>query len=170
MLKTMLKEDFEIGDRFGISVQVAVPLPDCCKIDRRRHLRQCCDSALKRQHLPRLHTLHSSVFTPDKGHCFLPPDMVKMVCGWDLLLKRTCWWYAGMIWCSALLLVSIVLQIAGAKTATTGSAAVGVVVLISTSVLRGSGISGPEEWQIPSWKRRKDANYGAALQGSMASR
>jgi hypothetical protein len=37
-------------------------------------------------------SLHGSFFTPDKGHCFLPPDMVRMVCGWDLVLKRTRWW------------------------------------------------------------------------------
>jgi hypothetical protein len=47
---------------------------------------------------------------------------------------------------------------------------VGIVVLICTSLLRGSGISGREEWQILAWKRRCNTNYGAALRGSMPSR
>jgi hypothetical protein len=91
-------------------------------------------------------SLHGSVFVYDKSHCFISLDIVRMVCGRDPVLKRTWWWYAGMLWRSTLLLTSIALQIAGAKTATTGSAAVGIVVLICTSILRGSGISGPEEW------------------------
>jgi len=32
-------------------------------------------------------SLHGSIFVYDKGHCFISLDIVRMVCGWDLVLK-----------------------------------------------------------------------------------
>lgn len=115
-------------------------------------------------------SIHGSVYTPDRGHCFLPPNIVRSICGWDLKLRRTSQWYLGLLWFSLVLLMSIVLQISGLKVTTAGSGIMSIVFLLATSVLRGSGVSGREEWLIPRWKRRGNANYGARLQGAVSSR
>ena len=75
-----------------------------------------------------------------------------------------------MAWFSGFLVLSIVLQIAGSKVATTRSEVMSIVLLLATSVLRGAGSSGSESWMIPRWKRRKNAAYAVALQGQIRSR
>ena len=77
---------------------------------------------------------------------------------------------AGMIWFIMLLLLSVILQVAGSSVSTLWSDVVGIVVLLGTSILRGVGISSPEEWQIPRWKRRAGATYGASLVGALVAR
>ncbi|CCX30344.1 hypothetical protein FPQ18DRAFT_398856 [Pyronema domesticum] len=115
-------------------------------------------------------SLHGSVFTLDYGHCFLSPKVIRLICSYDLQLIRPRGWYVGMFWGGFLLALSIILQIAGSQSATVGSEIVGIIILISTAVLRGIGLSGPEEWQIPRWKKRKNANYGAVMVGLFTSR
>ncbi|OQU98471.1 hypothetical protein CLAIMM_04256 [Cladophialophora immunda] len=114
--------------------------------------------------------LQGTTFTPVQGSCRVPLDIVKLICQWDLILTRSCAWYGGMIWCAAYLGVSIVLQIAGAKVATVPAEVMAVVILILTSVVRGTGVSGSEERMIPSWKVKPDTAYGATLLGKMMSR
>lgn len=113
-------------------------------------------------------SLHGSIYTPDYGTCNVPLEVIRAVCSWDLEFSRRWSWYVGMLWFASMLLCSIVLQVAGTKCATIGSEIMGVFLLLVTSVLRGSGISGREEWLIPRWKCR--AQYGAKLQGVLESR
>lgn len=115
-------------------------------------------------------SLHGSVFVRDKGHCDVSSDVLHFLCSKTLELQRPWQWYLSVLWCAFLLIISIVLQIVHTHVACTGSVIIGVIVLLATSVMRGTGISGPEEWQIPIWKRRKNASYGASLQGALASR
>ena len=115
-------------------------------------------------------SLHGSVFTEDKGTCYLPAHVVRKICSSDLELCRTPGWVAGMAWCGLQLALSMVLQIAASQGAVVGSEVLGIVVLIVTAVLRGIGLSGPEEWQIPAWKMRPGASYGAIMVGLFASR
>lgn len=115
-------------------------------------------------------SLHGSVFLRDKGHCSISSETVRFLCNSTLRLQRPWQWYTSVLWCGLLLVASMVLQVVGTHTATTGSVVVGVFILLTTSVLRGSGISGPEEWQIPVWKRRRGTNYGAPLQGALSAR
>jgi len=74
------------------------------------------------------------------------------------------------VWSSLFLLISILLQIAGAQIATIGSESMAVALLMVTALARGRGVSGPEEWLISQWRMRRGANYGAALVGRMVSR
>jgi len=115
-------------------------------------------------------SLHGSVFTSDNGHCYLSLRVFRSVCKYDLQLFRPRSWYLGMSWCGFLLALSIILQIVGSQSATVGSEILGIVMLILTALLRGIGLSGPEEWQIPKWKIRKGANYEADLIGLLSSR
>jgi len=115
-------------------------------------------------------SLHGSVYLADKGYTYISSELVEYVCTRKLVLCRPWQWYTSVVWCAFLLAISIALQIVGTRTANTGSVIVGVIVLLGTSVMRGSGISGPEEWQVPGWKRRKGTSYGATLQGSLGSR
>jgi hypothetical protein len=69
-----------------------------------------------------------------------------------------------------MLLLSIGLQIAGSQVATVESEIFSVAVLLVTSLTRGYGLSGPETWLIPRWRRRAGAQYGAVLVGKMESR
>lgn len=115
-------------------------------------------------------SLHGSVFVNDQGTCGVPCDIVKLVSRWRLTIRRSWHWHMGMIWFSLFLLLSITLQIASSTVATTRSQVLSIVLLISTSVLRGAGISGPESWMIPQRKRRKNAKYAVKLQGQFRSR
>lgn len=115
-------------------------------------------------------SLHGSVFVNDQGTCGVPCDIVKSVSRWRLTTVRSWQWYAGMIWFSLFLLFSMTLQIAGSTVATTRSEIISIILLISTSVLRGAGISGPESWMIPRRKRRNNAKYAVKLQGQIRSR
>lgn len=115
-------------------------------------------------------SIHGSVFTPDQGYSLLSGKVVRDICGWDLRLKRNWQWHVGLAWCGFLLILSIVLQIAGVRVATIWSEVLGVIILLITSVARGSGVSGSEEWMIPQWKRRKNTKHGAKLLGEFKSR
>jgi hypothetical protein len=115
-------------------------------------------------------SFHGSVYTPDRGTCTLPPHVVRSICEWDLKFTRSKSWMVGMIWFIMLLLLSVILQVAGSSVSTLWSDIVGIVVLLCTSILRGVGISAPEEWQIPRWKRRAGATYGASLVGALVAR
>ena len=113
-------------------------------------------------------SVHGSLYTPDYGTCIVPLEVVRAVCGWDIEFSRTWRWFVGVLWFGLMMLCSIALQLAGVKCTTLGAEVLGVVLLLVTSVLRGSGISGREEWLIPKWKCR--AQYGASLQGVLESR
>lgn len=115
-------------------------------------------------------SFHGSVYYSSRGHCTLPVDVVQTICGWELELRRPLFWKLGFVWPGFLLLISILLQIAGAQVATLGSETMGVAILLGTSLARGMGVSGPEEWLIPKWKYRRGTNYGASLLGRMMSR
>lgn len=115
-------------------------------------------------------SIHGSVFTPDQGHSSLSGKVVQEICGWELRLKRPWQWHLSVAWCGFLLILSIVLQIAGVRVATIWSEVLGVVILLTTSIARGSGVSGSEEWMIPQWKRRKNTKHGAKLLGEFKSR
>lgn len=115
-------------------------------------------------------SLHGSIFTPDRGTCSLPVEVVDDICGWKLRLIRTHWWYVGMLWFLSFLGISIVLQIAGSAVSTLSSEVMGVSFLIITSIVRGQGLSGSEERMIPRWKMRTGAEYAVQLVGKMQSR
>jgi hypothetical protein len=115
-------------------------------------------------------TIHGSVYVSSRGHCVLPIHVVRTICGWDLELQRPMSWKIGFTWSSLFLLISILLQIAGAQVTTLGSESMAIAFLMTTSLARGWGVSGPEEWLIPKWKMRKGTNYGASLLGRMVSR
>jgi hypothetical protein len=113
---------------------------------------------------------HGSIFTPDRGTCMLPLGLVEEVCSLDFRLVRSTLWYVGVLWFGLMLLAGIGLQIAGALAPAFGANLMSLVYLLVTSLLRGAGVSGSEEWMIPKWKRRKDAGYGAVLVGQLGSR
>ena len=115
-------------------------------------------------------SIHGSVYISTRGHCVLPVDVVRMICGWDLDLQRPIRWKLGFVWSSLFLFISILLQIAGAQVTTLGSESMAVAFLVATSLARGWGVSGPEEWLIPKRKMRQGTNYGASLLGRMVSR
>jgi hypothetical protein len=115
-------------------------------------------------------SIHGSVYISNRGHCVLPLDVVRIICGWDLELQRPILWKISFAWSSLFLLISILLQIAGAQVTTLGSESMAVALLMVTSLARGWGVSGPEEWLIPKWKMRRGTNYGASLLGRMVSR
>jgi hypothetical protein len=107
-------------------------------------------------------SLHGSVFLADKGYCTIPANLVHHIIHADVVIERPVSWCLSTLRFGCMLVISITLQIVGTKTLTTGSTAVGVIILLGTSVMRGSGISGPEEWQIPQWKRRKNEVRGCS--------
>ena len=115
-------------------------------------------------------SIHGSVYTADHGFCSLPFDVAQRICRWDVELVRTRSWKIGLLWWGFCLLMSIGLQIVGSQLATLSSTIFSVAILLSTALARGYGVSGPEEWLIPRWKRRMTAAYGARLLGKMESR
>ena len=110
-------------------------------------------------------SIHGSVYTADHGFCSLPFDVAQRICRWDIELMRTRCWKIGLLWWGFCLLTSIALQIVGSQVATLSSTIFSVVILLSTALARGYGVSGSEEWLIPGWKRRMTAAYGASLLG-----
>lgn len=135
-----------------------------------KHIQERLDSLTDGYTRLEFGSLHGSVFVNDQGACGAPCDLVKSVCRWRLRIRRNWYWHVGMAWFSLFLMISITLQIAGSRVATTRSEVMAIILLIATSVLRGAGLSGPESWMIPKWKRRKNARYGAELQGQIRSR
>ena len=115
-------------------------------------------------------SIHGSIYTADHGFCSLPFDVAQRICRWDVELTRTRNWKIGLLWWGFCLLMSIGLQIVGSQLATLSSTIFSVVILLSTALARGYGVSGPEEWLIPRWKQRMTAAYGARLLGKMESR
>ena len=115
-------------------------------------------------------SLHGSHYRADRGHCYVPTSILRDVLCWKLELVRTWPWCAAMLWFGSFLLTSIALLIIGAKIATLGSQILAIVVLVTTSTLRGAGLSSPEEWMIPPWKRRDGAVNGASLVGMKRAR
>jgi len=115
-------------------------------------------------------SLHGSVFTQDRGSCHVHKDVISEICKWNLVPKRRWGWHTSVIWYSLHIGTSVALQVAGSRVATVESQILGICILVSTSILRGMGISGPEEWMIPRWKMRKHAGYAVALQGQILSR
>ena len=115
-------------------------------------------------------SLHGSKYRHDRGSCSVPNEILQAVCRWHFQLVRTYHWWVGMTWFSMFLLLSITLLIAGSKVAVLGSQIMAISLLVLTSMLRGAGLSGPEEWMIPRWKRRAGAEPAVALQGRRKSR
>jgi hypothetical protein len=115
-------------------------------------------------------SLHGSIFTVDKGSCSLPKSIVEEICKWQFRTKRTVWWMAGVLWFGAMLLLSMTLLIVTSQFRNIWSDVMGVGIILLTSVARGSGLSGSEEWMIPRWKRRANTTAGARLLGSFISR
>lgn len=115
-------------------------------------------------------SIHGSIYVSSRGHCILPVDVVRAICRWDLELQMPMLWKMGFLWSSLFLLISILLQIAGAQVTSLGSESMAVAFLMATSLARGWGVSRPEEWLIPKWKMRQGSNYGASLLGRMVSR
>lgn len=114
-------------------------------------------------------SLHGSVFTQDRGACHVHKDIIESVCSWNLFLKRKWGWNSSVVWYLHMA-TSVALQVAGSKVATIWSQVMGIIILVSTSIVRGVGISGLEEWMIPRWKMRKNAKYAVILQGKVLSR
>ena len=114
--------------------------------------------------------LQGGTFQPSAGKSKLTFVEVEAIVALKMTMKRTWKWKLSILWYATHLLASIVLQIASATTATLGSQAMGVAILITTSVFRGMGVAGDEKWMIPNWAMRKGATYGAALQGKFLSR
>jgi hypothetical protein len=115
-------------------------------------------------------SLHGSVFTEDRGACHVHKDIIAEICSWNLVPKRRWGWHTSVIWYALHIGTSVALQVAGSRVATVESQILGICILVSTSILRGMGISGPEEWMIPRWKMRKHAAYAVILQGQTLSR
>jgi hypothetical protein len=88
----------------------------------------------------------------------------------SLQFTRTFYWQVELIWFSVHILISVSLQVAASRVATIESQLLGIVFLISTSIFRGQGVSGPEDWMIPKWKMRKGTGYAVQLQGQILSR
>ncbi len=135
-----------------------------------KHIQERLDSLPEEYARLEFGSLHGSIFVKDRGACGMPSDLVRSISRWRLEVQRTSGWLLGMAWFSSFLAISITLQIAGAKVSTTRSEILGIVILIATSVLRGAGISGPESWMIPKWRRRKNAKYSTPLLGQIRSR
>lgn len=64
----------------------------------------------------------------------------------------------------------VALQVAGSRVAAIYSEIIGIVVLVSISIVRGMEVLGSEKWVILRWKMRKHASYAVALQGQIQSR
>jgi len=105
--------------------------------------------------------LHSTNYASYQDTCTITFDEAKMICGLAMKLDRRCQWYFAFFWFVLHLLLSICLQIFGSSVATLGSQVLGVLILISTSLLRGAGIASPEEWMIPGFRMREGAHYRA---------
>jgi hypothetical protein len=115
-------------------------------------------------------SLHGSIFTPDRGHCELPLWLVERVCALDIKTVRSAGWLAGTVWFSLLLLAGVTLQIGGALRPSFGADLASLTFLLLTSLARGAGVSGPESWMIPKWKRRPNTKNGAVLLGQFNAR
>lgn len=115
-------------------------------------------------------SLHGSIYTRDRGSCSIHCDLLAAICGWNLSLSRKWGWGTAIMWFALHIGTSVALQVAGTRVATMYSQIMGIAVLVLTSVVRGRGVSGPEEWMIPRWRMRKGARYAVALQGQIFSR
>lgn len=128
--------------------------------------RRSCDTLVRVQ----FGSLHGSIFTPDQGHCRVSSSLVERICNMDIKLVRSHGWYAGIFWFGLSLLASIALQIAGSLAPAFAADLMSLAFLLLTSLARGAGVSGSEEWMIPKWRRRKNTTHGAVLIGQFSSR
>jgi len=115
-------------------------------------------------------SLHGSIFTPDRGSCYISKTVLKAIFGMKLHFTRTNAWKIELLWFTFHILISVCLQVAASRVATIESQLLGIAFLISTSIFRGQGVSGPEDWMIPRWKMRHGAGYAVQLQGQVMSR
>jgi hypothetical protein len=115
-------------------------------------------------------SLHGSVYTPDQGSCVLPWHVIRGICGWDIRVKRSIYWYFGVLWFGAQLLLSIAMQVVASKYNNIWAEILSIGILLLTSLARGSGLSGSEEWMIPSWKRGAGRGQDAQLLRKFNSR
>ncbi|KEY63904.1 hypothetical protein S7711_11583 [Stachybotrys chartarum IBT 7711] len=115
-------------------------------------------------------SLHGSVFTPDRGSCVLPLSLVERICTLDIKMVRSWGWMLGVIWFGLMLLAGVTLQIGGTLAPSFPADLASLTFLLLTSLARGAGVSGPEEWMIPKWKRRANAENGAILLGQYNAR
>jgi hypothetical protein len=115
-------------------------------------------------------SLHGSIFTPDRGYCYLPLSLVERICELDIKTVRSWGWLISTGWFSLLLLAGVTLQIGGALRPSFGADLMSLTFLLLTSLARGAGVSGPEKWMIPKWKRRPNTKNGAILLGQYSAR
>ncbi|KAI6777848.1 uncharacterized protein J7T54_000557 [Emericellopsis cladophorae] len=115
-------------------------------------------------------SLHGSIFTPDRGTCELPRDLVERICALDIKTVRSGGWVAGVAWFGVMLLAGVTLQIGSILAPLFAADLASLTFLLLTSLARGAGVSGPESWMIPRWKRRPNAVHGAVLVGQCNSR
>lgn len=111
-----------------------------------------------------------AMYQEGQGSCTISFEELENICGLQLELVRTWRWKAAMVWYISHLLASILLQLVAPLVATWGSQVLGLIFLLATSILRGIGISGPEEWMIPRWAMREGAHYAVSMQGKVWSR
>ncbi|KAG9254534.1 uncharacterized protein F5Z01DRAFT_622150 [Emericellopsis atlantica] len=115
-------------------------------------------------------SLHGSIFTPDRGTCELPRELVERICALDIKTVRSVGWAAGVAWFGVMLLAGVTLQIGSILAPLFAADLASLTFLLLTSLARGVGVSGPESWMIPRWKRRPNAVHGAVLVGQCNSR
>ncbi|KAI9163842.1 hypothetical protein HJFPF1_05470 [Paramyrothecium foliicola] len=115
-------------------------------------------------------SLHGSIFTPDRGSCELPLSLIERVCELDIKTVRSWGWTISTSWFGLLLLAGVTLQIGGALNPNFGADLMSLTFLLLSSLARGAGVSGPEKWMIPQWKRRPNTKNGAVLLGQYSSR
>jgi hypothetical protein len=115
-------------------------------------------------------SLHGSAYLQDQGSCPVAADVVRAVCRWRIKLTRSWGWLLGMAWFASFLFLSVVLQIAASKVSSIKSGIMSIVFLLLTSVLRGAGLSGPEDWMIPWWRRRPGTRHAVSLVGQVMAR
>lgn len=115
-------------------------------------------------------SLHGSLFTSDRGSCVLPLSLVERICALDIKTVRSGDWVMGVAWFGLVLLASLSLQIGGILVPSFEVDLASLVFLLLTSLARGVGVSGPESWMIPGWKRRPNTVNGAVLMGQYKSR
>lgn len=114
-------------------------------------------------------SLHGSQYRVDKGTALVDKNIIRWIAGLKLQTVRSRMWILGFLVFGMMLLTSIALQVVGATVATIGSESLGIAILLATSICRGAGIAGPEDWMIPSAWRRKGTYYGATLLGRFAN-
>jgi hypothetical protein len=89
-------------------------------------------------------SLHGSKYTQDSGACHVHKGIIVEMRSWNLILKRKLGWHSPVIWYALHIGTSAARQVTGSRVATIYSQILGIVILVSTSILRGRRLSGPE--------------------------